>query len=265
MGIRCCCPNGHKLNVKAEQAGKIGVCPLCGLRFQIPFGNAQTPIREKESRPSKRKSTEDPFYLEPLPTFEGPRVPTNKPAGELLDFDLEPLPRFEETNDSTSESKEDPFLKSLGLEEIDNSADSETPSASSGESEPDSGSDLWYFIGNDGRQHGPMSKIDVQDWIKDKRVTKTTRIWQEGGRVQEARDVFPELAEEIVNKSNNNSFGCSFFLEDLLITAVLVVLSGAFFGTLFGDVAGECAMGITAIILVIFLVIFWIGSSEKTN
>ena len=29
MGIRCYCPQGHKLNVKAEQAGKIGICPKC--------------------------------------------------------------------------------------------------------------------------------------------------------------------------------------------------------------------------------------------
>ncbi|MGI5832903.1 MAG: DUF4339 domain-containing protein [Thermoguttaceae bacterium] len=37
MGIRCHCPNGHKLNVKTEQAGKIGICPKCGVRFQIPL------------------------------------------------------------------------------------------------------------------------------------------------------------------------------------------------------------------------------------
>lgn len=37
MGIRCYCPQGHKLNVKAEQAGKIGICPKCKVRFQIPF------------------------------------------------------------------------------------------------------------------------------------------------------------------------------------------------------------------------------------
>jgi hypothetical protein len=36
MGIRCNCPNGHKLNVKELLAGKRGVCPQCGAKFIIP-------------------------------------------------------------------------------------------------------------------------------------------------------------------------------------------------------------------------------------
>lgn len=164
MGIRCCCPNGHKINVKAEQAGKIGICPVCKLRFQIPFGNAQAPVQENESHTSKR------------------------------------------------ESESDPSLKSLGLEELGNSADSKKLSASFSEPEPDSGPDVWYFIGDDGQQYGPMSKSAVQDRIKDKRVSKTTRIWQEGGRVHEARDLFPELTEKKVNKSNDSSIGCGSWL-----------------------------------------------------
>jgi hypothetical protein len=36
MGIRLQCPNGHKVHVKAFLAGKRGVCPQCGTRFDIP-------------------------------------------------------------------------------------------------------------------------------------------------------------------------------------------------------------------------------------
>ncbi len=36
MGIRFLCPNGHKLNVKAFQAGRRGICPYCGAKFTIP-------------------------------------------------------------------------------------------------------------------------------------------------------------------------------------------------------------------------------------
>jgi hypothetical protein len=38
MGIRVVCPNGHKLNVKSFLAGKRGVCPHCGAKFDIPAG-----------------------------------------------------------------------------------------------------------------------------------------------------------------------------------------------------------------------------------
>jgi hypothetical protein len=43
MGIRFWCPNGHKLNVKAFQAGRRGVCPYCGARFQIPTESTRRP------------------------------------------------------------------------------------------------------------------------------------------------------------------------------------------------------------------------------
>jgi hypothetical protein len=36
MGVRFQCPNGHKLNVKADLAGKRGACPECGVRFIVP-------------------------------------------------------------------------------------------------------------------------------------------------------------------------------------------------------------------------------------
>ena len=37
MGIRCHCPNGHRLNIKTFLAGKRGICPHCGVRFTIPL------------------------------------------------------------------------------------------------------------------------------------------------------------------------------------------------------------------------------------
>lgn len=36
MGVRFECPAGHKLHVKAELAGKRGICPECGAKFIVP-------------------------------------------------------------------------------------------------------------------------------------------------------------------------------------------------------------------------------------
>lgn len=36
MGIVCHCPNGHRVKVKDQQAGKRGLCPTCGAAFRIP-------------------------------------------------------------------------------------------------------------------------------------------------------------------------------------------------------------------------------------
>jgi len=41
MGIRFQCPNGHKLNVKADLAGKRASCPECGVKLVIPAASPQ--------------------------------------------------------------------------------------------------------------------------------------------------------------------------------------------------------------------------------
>jgi hypothetical protein len=40
MGIRLHCPNGHKVHVKSFLAGRRGVCPHCGAKFDIPKAGA---------------------------------------------------------------------------------------------------------------------------------------------------------------------------------------------------------------------------------
>jgi len=56
MGIRFSCPNGHKLNVKAELAGRKGRCPHCDVSVQIPQENeaaeARTPASALLSDPN---------------------------------------------------------------------------------------------------------------------------------------------------------------------------------------------------------------------
>jgi hypothetical protein len=43
MGIRLHCPNGHKVHVKSFLAGKRGVCPQCGSKFDIPAAAIEIP------------------------------------------------------------------------------------------------------------------------------------------------------------------------------------------------------------------------------
>ena len=55
MGIRFFCPNGHKLNVKSELAGKIGICPKCQARMEIPT----TSVWELARKDEREKPTND--------------------------------------------------------------------------------------------------------------------------------------------------------------------------------------------------------------
>jgi len=42
MGIVAYCPQGHRVKVKDELAGKKGLCPICGVKFRIPEGDGGT-------------------------------------------------------------------------------------------------------------------------------------------------------------------------------------------------------------------------------
>lgn len=43
MGIVAFCPSGHRIKVKAELAGRKGICPQCGTRFRIPEHSGPPP------------------------------------------------------------------------------------------------------------------------------------------------------------------------------------------------------------------------------
>jgi hypothetical protein len=51
MGVRFECPAGHKLHVKAELAGKRGICPECGAKFIVPSFSGQRVAEDNGAPP----------------------------------------------------------------------------------------------------------------------------------------------------------------------------------------------------------------------
>jgi hypothetical protein len=51
MGVRFQCPQGHKLHVKAELAGKRGICPECGAKFVVPSFNGGRVAEDASAAP----------------------------------------------------------------------------------------------------------------------------------------------------------------------------------------------------------------------
>lgn len=49
MGVRFECPRGHRLNVKAELAGKRAFCPECGVRLIVPLESGGTADEVEEA------------------------------------------------------------------------------------------------------------------------------------------------------------------------------------------------------------------------
>jgi len=71
MGIVAICPNGHRIKVKDELAGKKGICPTCAARFRIPhpWSQAAQPVRPEDlaDLPTARVVSLDPHVVSMLP------------------------------------------------------------------------------------------------------------------------------------------------------------------------------------------------------
>ncbi|HBO45708.1 MAG TPA: hypothetical protein DD670_17630 [Planctomycetaceae bacterium] len=74
MGIRVQCPNGHKLNIKATQAGKRGICPRCGIKFDIPAADEATDSNGLEETVATAPDNEPADSPPPLVGSNGPSV-----------------------------------------------------------------------------------------------------------------------------------------------------------------------------------------------
>lgn len=83
MGVRFECPAGHKLHVKAELAGKRGICPECGAKFIVPSFSGQrvpedsgptdnTTATATASAPTATSSTATPPIAKTVPGAQPP-------------------------------------------------------------------------------------------------------------------------------------------------------------------------------------------------
>jgi hypothetical protein len=176
MGIRFYCPNGHKLNVKENLAGKRGLCPHCGVKLLIP---------QKSTRPSSQEERE-----------QQQRLAANA-GGNPNDFDV-----FID-DQGTAEV-------AISFSESSNAANATTASVGSSALAAtfDDPSVVWYVQLADGQRFGPATLAIMRTWVNERRIGPDMLVWREGWQDWiEARRVFPEiekiLAEWQAKKSRN--------------------------------------------------------------
>jgi hypothetical protein len=89
MGIRFYCPNGHKLNVKEFQAGRLGICPFCGARSQIPTQSTRPSSKAAGRRGAPNANAhnadeDDPDSSPDILPGEPPSLPGDPDLGKML-------------------------------------------------------------------------------------------------------------------------------------------------------------------------------------
>jgi hypothetical protein len=153
MGVRFQCPNGHKLHVKAELAGKRGICPDCGVKFIVPSF-------------SGGRVAEDTGNPPPLKVEEGPRRRGAR-GGTATTAAREPAIGVKTAIPS---SPDDSVV-------IPNETPRPQPAAPPN-SHPEPAA--WYVRPPTGGQFGPASTEVFQQWIDEGRVAPDCWVWRTG-------------------------------------------------------------------------------------
>ena len=173
MGIRFLCPNGHKLNVKAFQAGRRGICPHCGTSVDIPLQSTRPTSKERSAQgggwpASQTIASGDTPPALPGPASNGGEIaevpPPLPPVGDPVSFVKDVVPPGEPLPDAL-----DPLADGLEV--------------------------VWYLRPPSGGQYGPATQQLMRTWLREGRVMPDSLVWREGWRDwEDAADVFPESA-----------------------------------------------------------------------
>jgi hypothetical protein len=185
MGIRFYCPNGHKLNVKSELAGKIGICPKCQARMTIPTASVREPSGKSafEETPSEAsgENAERSGGAENVEAAQGAQntATVDEPTGKFL------------LNGDRAEAALGDVLRRA----VDGSAQRGRGASRFDDAEPLRDPRLvWYVRSRDNQQYGPATGDVMASWINERRVGPQTLVWREDWPAwQEAGRVFPEL------------------------------------------------------------------------
>jgi DNA-directed RNA polymerase subunit RPC12/RpoP len=219
MGIRFYCPNGHKLNVKAFQAGRRGVCPYCGTKFLIP--SQSTRKSSKEERAARRVFAAASFPAI-NPALQNPASGNtgNMPAAEtqtstqkssssppIIDAsktgdDISPQPTnysSQQTGGGTGFAS--PVLPTPAVSIADSltTFSLDDPTIALTETHPadpftEAGDVVWYVRPPSSGQYGPATGKLMRQWLAEGRIGPDTLVWREGWRDwQQASAVFPQL------------------------------------------------------------------------
>ena len=198
MGIRIVCPNGHKLNIKSFLAGKRGVCPHCGAKFEIPVGASPSPATDAPAASagsSGRSSgnhlstvagtgaaTEQATPARAAPASAAPAAATSPTAaqpsatGAAAVQGVSAQPAAAQPSASPGAAAVQPAVGAVAAPQPAPSAQPQTVVDPLAEA-PDA---LWYIRPPSGGQYGPAKADLIRQWISEGRITADSLVWREG-------------------------------------------------------------------------------------
>lgn len=226
MGIRFYCPNGHKLHVKAFQAGLRGICPYCGTPVDIPLQSTRP--SSKEERLARKRRPSGAAADKPVPILQKPSGGSSSPepqapggparmgsppgtaaAASGAGTPSMPQPSAQEATIARGAGVSGEARSQAPVEQ-GNVARSSAAAAMGGaqvaapplvtrdthnlsvlDEAPNA---VWYVRPSAGGQYGPATADVLRTWLAEGRIAYDTLVWREGWRDwREAGEVFPQL------------------------------------------------------------------------
>ena len=191
MGIRFACPNGHRLNVKSYLAGKRGICPHCGIRFDIPL-ESWPDFENRDKRPS---DVTDVQTTSPAPPAgrDSPALPARS------DQAASPArPHHPPTEMSVDVPPAEPLAAKLASSQ---STESDVVPTSHGAASSTADGQEWFVQTPDGNRYGPADDQTMREWIAEGRLAPDNLVHQRGWPTwKTAATVFAELDQEAADQ-----------------------------------------------------------------
>jgi hypothetical protein len=202
MGIRVFCPNGHKLNVKSFLAGKRGVCPHCGAKFDIPAekGDASDEKVQSVGTVSARGETTTATASSTSSAelraghlakgYSGARrgvataASAVSPAGSVA-----PVTPVSQPSSAVPAMPSVPLgagqpvaAPSVAVQPVKGGSAGVPVSvvAAAGDPLSEAPEASWYVRPPSGGQYGPAKAHTIREWMAQGRITGDSLVWREG-------------------------------------------------------------------------------------
>ncbi len=195
MGIRFFCPNGHKMNVKSFLAGKRGICPTCGAKFEIPLESSPAAAPPVMTHPA---SIHGPIAESAAP--QSPAEVRHAPASPVAQPTMAPFAPQSVASGVAPAAGWQPGAGGFAMPAAAPRIPQPIPRPATATPDPiaEAPTAVWYVRPAAGGQFGPAPGDMMGQWIDQRRVGADSMIWREGWTDwRRAAATFPSLAAHL--------------------------------------------------------------------
>ena len=193
MGIVAYCPQGHRVKVKDDLAGKKGLCPICGVKFRIPPADGGPP-HERPATEAAHGEAAEHGRSPPLPEATAAGLPTAR----FVSIDpavVATLPRAVPASAAAETAviasvppAPTPGTVPVPVEPV--AAEQQRPLHPTIAERPDL---AWSIALPGGDPLPPLSAVAMQDWLDAREWTGEEFVWRaDWPQWLPFRQVFPE-------------------------------------------------------------------------